>query len=713
MAIKDLLIRLRLKGAKKAKGGLGGVDRSMKTLAKSAVVAAGSFYALKKAFDFTVELKNFARDAEETTNKFKTVFSSMSDTATKTAKTLAASFGMAHTTAMELLGDTGDILVGFGFTEKSALELSKKVQELSIDLASFTNYAGGASGASQALTKAILGETESAKSLGIVLRQGTAEFKDSVKALQESEGMTYNQAMATTLLNDAYKQSTKAIGDFARTQDDLANQERILSERFKELKEDLGTALLPTFLDLTSAAIDFAEAFGDYIAIPASEKIDKDRFASERLFNVLEDVNASQKVRTDAIKTINSKYGSYLTNLLTEKSSLKDIQKAQDDINKKMLERIAIEVQREEIADNMREMKSLWKDEANLINDVSKAEKKLSEKQTAATISHKLAIEQMKLQGEIAPQVASANLDMVESFVSFAGGAEAAGAGVHAANQSLINAEERLEANRKKQEELTEQTEKLREEQVKLAEAFGVAPTEAKGGKGGSPEIDVLIMTEDQKASIRAEYNERFLEMTKGSYELQSIELDNAVERFREAGIEEVEIARFTKEAKEQLYLNTAQSFASSVAGNLAIMTKAGMITGKEAKRAAQAQAIVDTYAAANAAYKAMAGIPVIGPGLGALAAATAIAAGIANVKMIESQSFAQGGDFVTSGPQIIAVGDNPGGRERVQVTPLSSPNIDGPQGGITINISAPLVDETVVDSIIPAIEKAQRLNLA
>ena len=151
MAIKDLLIRLRLKGAKKAKGDLGGVDSSMKTLAKSAVVAAGSFYALKKAWDFTVELKNFARDAEETTNKFKTVFSSMDIVATRTAKTLADSYGLAHTTAMELLGDTGDILVGFGFTEESALELSKKVQELSVDLASFTNYAGGASGASSQL----------------------------------------------------------------------------------------------------------------------------------------------------------------------------------------------------------------------------------------------------------------------------------------------------------------------------------------------------------------------------------------------------------------------------------------------------------------------------------------------------------------------------------------------------------------------------------
>ena len=69
--------------------------------------------------------------------------------------------------------------------------------------------------------------------------------------------------------------------------------------------------------------------------------------------------------------------------------------------------------------------------------------------------------------------------------------------------------------------------------------------------------------------------------------------------------------------------------------------------------------------------------------------------------------SFATGGDFVTSGPEMIMVGDNPGGRERVQVTPLSSPNINGPQGGITVNISAPLVDETVVESIIPAIQTA------
>jgi hypothetical protein len=224
-------------------------------------------------------------------------------------------------------------------------------------------------------------------------------------------------------------------------------------------------------------------------------------------------------------------------------------------------------------------------------------------------------------------------------------------------------------------------------------------------------QAEKLISAENRKASIRAEYNERFLEMTKGSYELQSIELDNAVDRFRKAGVEENEITRFTKEAKEQLYLNTAQSFASSVADNLAIMTKAGMITGKEAKRAAQVQAIVDTYAAANAAYKAMAGIPVIGPGLGALAATTAIAAGIANVRMIESQSFAQGGEFVTNKPELIMVGE--AGREHVKITPTDRPESRALKDNkvFNINISGGIIQEDyVVNELLPAINKAKAL---
>ena len=78
--------------------------------------------------------------------------------------------------------------------------------------------------------------------------------------------------------------------------------------------------------------------------------------------------------------------------------------------------------------------------------------------------------------------------------------------------------------------------------------------------------------------------------------------------------------------------------------------------------------------------------------------------------------SFATGGSFVTKGRTTlpigngVVVGDNASGMERIDVTPLPSPTSNG--NNITINISAPLVDETVIDHIIPAIRRAEKLNL-
>jgi hypothetical protein len=52
-----------------------------------------------------------------------------------------------------------------------------------------------------------------------------------------------------------------------------------------------------------------------------------------------------------------------------------------------------------------------------------------------------------------------------------------------------------------------------------------------------------------------------------------------------------------------------------------------------------------------------------------------------------------EGIDFTTSGPRLLLVGDNPTGRERVQVTPLGSRNLNGPRSapgsgdGATVNI--------------------------
>ena len=71
---------------------------------------------------------------------------------------------------------------------------------------------------------------------------------------------------------------------------------------------------------------------------------------------------------------------------------------------------------------------------------------------------------------------------------------------------------------------------------------------------------------------------------------------------------------------------------------------------------------------------------------------------------------FAEGGDFVTAGPQMIMVGE--AGRERVQITPLES-NMEGSQGSnITINISGGIVqDDYIRNELLPALNKADSMG--
>lgn len=75
-------------------------------------------------------------------------------------------------------------------------------------------------------------------------------------------------------------------------------------------------------------------------------------------------------------------------------------------------------------------------------------------------------------------------------------------------------------------------------------------------------------------------------------------------------------------------------------------------------KVTASAETIMNTYAGATAAYKSMAGIPLVGPILGAIAAAVAVAGGLANLAKINAVKFARGGEVMT-GAKHFQVGGN------------------------------------------------------
>jgi hypothetical protein len=92
--------------------------------------------------------------------------------------------------------------------------------------------------------------------------------------------------------------------------------------------------------------------------------------------------------------------------------------------------------------------------------------------------------------------------------------------------------------------------------------------------------------------------------------------------------------AKRTEEQKED-DRSVAQN-RLNVAGNTAkMLLEMGGKGAELAKGMAVAQAVQDTYKGATSAYSSMAGIPVVGPALGAAAAGVAVASGLMNVKKI------------------------------------------------------------------------------
>lgn len=207
-----------------------------------------------------------ASDAEETSGKFDVVFRDIAAAAQKSADTLRNSYGLSSRASQQLLADTGDLLTGFGFSQKSALDLSTQVNQLAVDLASFTNYSGGAEGASAALTKALLGERESVKALGISI------LEEDVKArvlLNTKQGLTFEserQAKAYATLQIAQEQSKNALGDYARTSQSFANQSRLMKARLEDVAVQFGEILLPYVTSLVGHISKLVDWFSNLSA---------------------------------------------------------------------------------------------------------------------------------------------------------------------------------------------------------------------------------------------------------------------------------------------------------------------------------------------------------------------------------------------------------------------------------------------------------------
>ena len=174
-------------------------------------------------------------------------------------------------------------------------------------------------------------------------------------------------------------------------------------------------------------------------------------------------------------------------------------------------------------------------------------------------------------------------------------------------------------------------------------------------------EVESIYNTDAEKAEAEQEFKNTLLDINDKYNKDKAKQEEDATKKAKEEADKEKAI----QEAKYQNNLNALANFQ-----------KASALLGEEGKNVAKALnialATVDTYRSAVLAYQS-AFLPIpdpTSPVRGAIYSAAAVGAGLASIASIAAA--AGGGDFVTTKPTLLLVGDNPGGRERVTVEPLS-----------------------------------------
>nr|DAO35373.1 MAG TPA: tail length tape measure protein [Caudoviricetes sp.] len=243
-----------------------------------------------------------------------------------------------------------------------------------------------------------------------------------------------------------------------------------------------------------------------------------------------------------------------------------------------------------------------------------------------------------------------------------------------------------LEAGQKRQDELDKRQKEAQEKQQKgddfMAQIMGQ----------NAAELELLDIQEQQKLAVADKYREQGL-------------------------INEEQYQAALNAINEQYATKRAEALGSSF-GDMAANAKTAFGEASTAYKAfAIAQATIATYTSAIEAYKSTAAIPVVGPFLAPVAAATAVAAGLANIAKIRSAR-EQGGQLSAGQASTIAERGKPevimpAGASRVR-TAQQMKEIMGQNGGQPGGDNVTIVNNTTgrVDSAVTERDDEGRLRI-
>ena len=752
--------KAQLKGMEKATGG---ATKNFALMAAGVAGATAALYALGKATSFAIrvgkefeqsmanvkaisgatslEFKSLEVNARKlgATTKFtasqvaglQTEFSKLGFTATEINKVTAGTLALAAATGSELAVSAevaGSTLRGFGLdareTGRVTDVMAKSFSSSALDMTKFSESMKFVAPISKLAgfeiegTTAILGQLANAglhgSMAGTALRSIFLKLADSNSALSKrlggsvksvddlipalnklkDEGADLNEILQLTdkravtafgiLLDGTDKvnqltESFRKAGGSAQIMADI--QLDTLEGKLTIMKsatEGLGIALFdhlsPGLKDVVDGMTNLISATTSYLEIPTEEKTRQEMIEFNALLLTLRDVNLMGDNRNKIITKLQTKYGAYLENVDLEKDGYHELSRALKSANEQFLRKIRIEAQRTLIAKEEQKVADIMQEQIELAikyEKVKQGEFNIWDTLIGQMITVTMQPGRYKKIHEELPAEMQKHLEKIAQI------------------NSII-------------EQLT--GEKIID--IKVNDG-------SKNGDNGKKDPGSnLVATDEQRAQaldIMKQYEFATLEIKRDAA-LQELELINATEKQKKV------VQDFYDKQRIQSALNTS----GKLLGALGQLNQASKGSALMTARLQQGAIIANTASAAMAAITPPTGTP---SPLGYANMAAVIATGLAQgvqieqgLKKIQQESTDKKAQYgmneIVDKPTMILAGEG-AGAEHIQITPLVDENRAGGQSqnspNITLNISAPHVDETIVDTIIPALNEAVR----
>lgn len=254
----EVLIMIRAKNeASAAFKDVAGDAREAESALGSVAKVAGGFVLAQgiiAAPNVLAGLRDTAADLELQMKKANVVFGDQMGVVKEWADENAHSMGLTKREATNAAAGFADLLIPMGFARDEAAKMSTDVVGLSGALSEWSGGTKSATEVSAILAKAMLGEREGLKELGISISEADVQMRLAKNGTSEMTGAALEQAKAIATQQLIFEKSTDAQTAFAEGSDSAARRTAEFNAQLKEWKETAALAVAGGFQALTLAA---------------------------------------------------------------------------------------------------------------------------------------------------------------------------------------------------------------------------------------------------------------------------------------------------------------------------------------------------------------------------------------------------------------------------------------------------------------------------